>query len=127
MKYQTKKKRQDMNKTIEWFLLKRVFPVVLIFVIPAVIYGFYTAGHQVYRTWSLEHAAQDYVGSDETLQFMNVERINDYVGIAFIRYNCVSNHKILRGLKDCNGQFYIYLNRIDGEWRINEASKHAVW
>lgn len=79
-----------------------------------VIYLIYSNIHN--NGFIIEFVAKKWVPASE--QYCHSQPISADKAVAFINYNCV---------KHCLGQYIIFIDKIDGEWVVNESSKKVLW
>ena len=53
--------------------------------------------------------------------------IDEYKGVASIGYDCKPINKVTKGIQRCKGRYYIFLNKINNKWVVNESSKTIIW
>lgn len=92
----------------------------------ALMLAFYGLVSYGIKNYPLERAIKNWDKMNEDQEFLKVKLIDEKTGVAFIEYNCVSKN-IFRGIKKCNGEYYIFINQINGEWIVNESSKTIIW
>ena len=80
---------------------------------------------QVIEKYPLEKAAKK-LELKEDEDFCRVELINNKTAIAFFKYDCKSM-RVLKGIKKCKGEYYIFINKIIDKWIVNESSKKIMW
>lgn len=87
------------------------------------LYGLFLS---VTNEYPLEKAIKNWDKINEDQEFFRVKLIDEKTGVAFVNYGCESK-RVLKGIKKCKGQYYIFLNRIDDVWVVNESSKRIIW
>ena len=92
----------------------------------AVLLAFYGLYSSAVNEYPLEKAIKNWDKLDDSQEFFRVKLIDEKTGIAFVNYKCESR-KILRGIKRCDGQYYIFINLMEDKWTVNESSKKAIW
>ncbi|MBI2661732.1 hypothetical protein HYX09_05725 [Candidatus Woesearchaeota archaeon] len=58
------------------------------------------------------------------------QTLNDEVaprGVAFINYDCTPIKRVIKGIKECKGRYYIFANKVNGRWIADEDSKQIIW
>ena len=111
--------------------LKKKFMSIL--PITSILLGFLTLLLALYglsshliNEYPLEKAIKNWDKVNEDQEFLRVELIDEKTGVAFVNHGCESK-RILKGIKKCKGQYYIFLNRIEDVWVVNESSKKIIW
>ncbi len=87
------------------------------------LYGLFLS---ITNEYPLEKAIKNWDKMDDDQEFHMAKLINEKTGVAFVNYNCKSG-KILKGVKKCKGQYYVFINLIKDEWIVNESSKTILW
>jgi hypothetical protein len=67
----------------------------------------------------VESAAKKYAKSNEQENYCCSNVINQEKAVAFIGYDCAR-------IK-CNGRYYVFLNKINGKWAVDESTKKIIW
>ena len=80
-----------------------------------VLLAFYGLVSYSIKYYPLERAIKGYISENE--EYCGIDLINKDKGIGFICYNC----------SKCKGEYYIFINKINGKWIINESSKTIIW
>ena len=88
--------------------------------------AFYGLFSYAIKNYPLERAIKHWDKINDSQEFLMVNLIDENRGIAFVNYNCKSG-KILKGVKKCKGEYYIFINKINDEWIVNESSKTIIW
>lgn len=78
------------------------------------------------NNYPLEKAIKNWDKINEDQEFLRMGLIDEKTGVAFVNYGCESK-RILKGIKKCKGQYYIFLNKIEDVWVVNESSKKIIW
>ena len=78
------------------------------------------------NNYPLEKAIKNWDKINEDHEFLRVKLINEKTGVAFVNYDCKSKG-LLKGIKKCYGQYYIFLNKIEDVWVVNGSSKRIIW
>ena len=102
-----------------------VFIGLGILIITLVILTLFTYSSINDGSLSLETAAKDIVGQNEEVFSSKV--IGQDHGVAFIDYNCRRTDTFIKGFKECAGRYYVFLNRVNNKWVVNESSKTIIW
>jgi len=55
------------------------------------------------------------------------DMIDENKGVAFINYDCIPVNRVTKGIKECKGRYYIFANKINGKWIVDEDSKQVIW
>lgn len=69
-------------------------------------------------TFSVELVVEKWVQAPERYEHSQI--INENKGVAFINYNCITKSA-------CRGQYIIFIDKINGNWVVNESSKKVLW
>lgn len=111
--------------------LKKNFKSIL--TIAAMSVGFLTLLLAFYGLFSyttnnylLEKAIKNWDKLDDSQEFFRVNLIDEKTGVAFVNYECKSK-RILKGIKKCKRQYYVFINLVKDEWVVNESSKKIIW
>lgn len=114
-----KKIAKKKLEKVFWVLGITIFVILFISIIFK--FGFYLV-----NDYPAERAATKWAKTDETQEFCMSMMIDENKSVAYFHYNCKS-WKVLRGIKDCNGQYYVFLNKLNNKWVVNESSKAVIW
>ena len=78
-------------------------------------------------SFAVERAADRWADSQGQEEYCRSTVIDENTAVAFINYDCRPINRITKGIKDCKGQYYIFLDKIDGRWTIDESSRQVIW
>ena len=98
---------------------------VSVFTIFMMIYVLFN--HILDGSLAVEHKAKKWIGKSDSQEYCSSQIIEENKAIAFINYDCTPINKITKGIKNCNGKYYIFINKIDNKWIIDETSKTIIW
>lgn len=96
--------------------------IVCIFALSYAIYSSIKDG-----TFAAQFAAERWVRGHEDEMFCSSMNVDNDTFAAFIKYDCMPINRITRGIKNCNGEYYVFLDKINGKWVVNEQSKTILW
>ena len=100
-----------------------IFPILLGFL--ALLLALYGLLSYIFNYYPLEKAIKNWDKIDEDQEFLRMELIDEKTGVAFVNYNCKSG-KILKGVKKCNGEYYIFINKISS-LSLKQPMKNLGW
>ncbi len=111
-----KKKQLEILKEIGLYFFL-ILTCLVMFYVGYLMYESYRDG-----TITIENISGKFAKEHSGEKYSHSSPINEEEGIAFIDYNCADTF-----VWDCHGQYYVFLNKIDGHWQINESSKTIIW
>ena len=84
----------------------------------------YALVYDLEHKFPIERAVKKWMPEGQELS--RAKWVNEKIGVAFINYDCKSM-KVLEGIKRCNGQYYVFVDKVGDAWVVNELSKAIIW
>ena len=78
-------------------------------------------------SFAAQFASERWAKSQENEQSCCSRMMDNDTFVAFIKYDCTPINKITKGIQNCKGEYYVFLNKINGKWVVNESTKSVIW
>ena len=89
------------------------------------LFLFYTLTNHLIKNYPMERAIERWISNDH--KFYSVKLIKEKKAVSFVGYDCKSINRITRGITRCSGEYYIFIDKINDKWVVNESSKVIIW